>query len=339
MSHWHGALLRLVLLGCYLWQRVIGVRICSAWSSVSKPWCGEFDVGALSGDFTAIVGKSSCKPFLYTHFSSSHLDILPHFVNHYAALGVQRDCFLLLWNTPPNSSADTERDAHAFFAALGVGVVQWRGVFTSAAAHYNKISLLHSVQRSQWVVYADVDEFAELGGDTVQARIAVLETHAYTHQSAITVDRVAADGRLVNIRSAPGLALQYPQRCSFTAAHGRADKIVFLRGDLRTSSGNHIVISDRIFQLNNQSAPSHGVERRASPCIVTLSHYKWTADVVVYLQQRIALYKTMAQYWGLTSSLLNSLRKNNWTVDINTYCGESVAIPGNQKPECAASIV
>jgi hypothetical protein len=293
-------------------------RICSAWS-VSERGCREFDVGDVNGNFDKQIMQRPRGIFLYSHFAMSHIDLLPHFIEHYTALGVDRSCFLLVWNVLPNEDAALVAEAMAFFSRLGVSVVRWSGVFTSAAAHYNKIELLAPLLASNWVIYADIDEFLELPR-SVQAQVAYLESSDYTHESGFTVDRVANGGRLASLRPDATIFEQYPLRCNLTGAHGLATKVIFLRGDLRTVSGNHLVHEDALYERNGQRAPSYGVRRSASPALLTLNHFKWTSDVVPYLQNRIILYKQVQQYWALSSSLLASLQHNNWTINVEKYC-------------------
>lgn len=291
--------------------------ICSAWTT-GRRGCREFDVGDLSGKFD--VQSCTSNVFLYTQFATVHLPLLSHFVEHYVALGIERRCFLLVWNYVPDiTTAGLVNATNLLFERLAIRAIRWTGVFTSAAAHYNKIELLGDLQESQWVVYADIDEFLDLQ-EGVRARVEYLESKRYTHENGCTVDRVASNGRLVSIRSDAPITEQYPLRCNLTESHGLASKVVFLRGDLRTVSGNHRVHSDVLYQRNAQRAPSRGVQRKASPYSLVLDHYKWTPDVVPYLQQRVALYKKVRQHWALSAALLESLKRNNWTVDANRYC-------------------
>lgn len=300
-----------------LLQSCQAVRICSAWKKSSGP-CPDFKIGLLKGSFDAQFKRHPPDSiFLYSHFATSHFDLLPHFVKHYTALGMERDRFLLVWNVKPEENS-TLPD---LFEELGVVVVRWFGVFTSAAAHYNKIKLLANVPPLSWLVYADIDEFLELSV-TVQEQAAYLRTNNFTHQMAYTIDRVAPGGQLVRLMPDREIQAQFPLRCNLTGAHGAASKVVLLRGDLRTVSGNHIVHDDQLYVRNKQTAPSHGVERRESPQVLQLSHYKWTHDVVAYLQNRVNFYKQVHQYWALSLSILSSLRQTNWTINVDKYCRE-----------------
>lgn len=308
----------IVLLGL-LAHLASATRICSAWSK-GDSGCTEFDVGLVSGTFDAQIQRQPVGSiFLYSHFATSHIDLLSHFVEHYVALGIHRDCVLLVWNVQPGDELVAIESAQLLFERLQVSVIRWTGVFTSAAAHYNKIKVLAALQEPSWVVYADIDEFLELSG-TVQAQIADLSANNFTHQIGFTVDRVAAGGHLTRVALNKTISEQYPLRCNLTGAHGLATKVVLLRADLRTVSGNHMVHDDELYSRNRQLAPSRGVTRRASPQLLALSHYKWTHDVVPYLQRRIALYKQVQQYWALSYSLLASLQRNNWTINVSKYC-------------------
>lgn len=312
MSAW------LVLLGLLV-HLASATRICSAWSRGNNG-CTEFDVGFVNGTFDAqIQSQPIGSTFLYAHFATSHIDLLPHFVEHYVALGVRRNCILLVWNVQPADDAAATKSAQLLFDQLGISVIRWTGVFTSAAAHYNKIKVLAALQAPSWAVYADIDEFLELS-TSVQAQIADLSASNFTHQIGFTVDRVARGGLLTRVTLNGTIGEQYPLRCNLTGAHGLATKVVLLRGDLRTVSGNHMVHDDELYSRNRQLAPSRGIERRASPQLLALSHYKWTHDVVPYLQRRIALYKQVQQYWALSYSLLASLQRNNWTINVSKYC-------------------
>ena len=138
------------------------------------------------------------------------LVLLPHFLAHYAALGVAAERIHVLLNaTDPSSPRLAE--AEALLAAHGAAPPhRWIGPYTSEAMWHERRELQRRVADPRdWVINADVDEHHDYPAP-LGSLIAYCERKRYTCVQGMMIDRLAPGGELARVDARPSLARQFP---------------------------------------------------------------------------------------------------------------------------------
>jgi hypothetical protein len=223
---------------------------------------------------------------------SRESDLLPHFVAHYLLAGV--DNFVIALNdTRPGTREELEQRI-AELDGVPIRVVpaspRWRETGVEGA-NKEETRALHLDTATEWVVYADLDEFVVTpdGGFTELVRAA--RADGWLWAPGELVDRVAADGSLAELLPDVPLEEQYPVRAHVTRDVCRANcgKVPLAHRRLEIRSGHHGVFDDAQPQ---------------APVTLEVAHYKWRAGVVEAIERRVALYEQR----GLLARAADSVR-------------------------------
>ena len=230
------------------------------------------------------------------------LSLLPHFLDHYLALGISpRDVHLILNSRDPGSPNLDAADR--YLARRGVtGARRWIAPYTSEAMWAERRALQAEVTGpGDWVVNADMDELHEHPAP-LDAVIDYLEAERRNCVQGVFVDRLAPDGSLAPVRPDEPLARQFPIRAEVSLSaiglgenHGVSGtiKLMLHRHDVLPRRGGHTVLEDgaptkyatgvRLSLFPGASEPGW---RARFPFQV--HHYKWTATLRDSLARRLA---------------------------------------------------
>eukprot|EP01138_Halocafeteria_seosinensis_P003101 gb/GECG01003169.1/.p1 GENE.gb/GECG01003169.1/~~gb/GECG01003169.1/.p1 ORF type:complete len:344 (+),score=7.45 gb/GECG01003169.1/:1-1032(+) len=245
-------------------------------------------------------------------------ELFKPFLQYYRmVMGVRPGNFHVYLHVDPTDTLVSEdlqeliRYAHSLF----IRPMVFNGTFTSKTKLENYLSLLESLDRSlekpQWVMHADADEFhsfskiAHLGCEKLNLREVthVLTRQNFTHVRSEWQDRIARNCSLVPFtgNTLNDVFSEYPCQTDIARSHIKRrfhTKIVL--HDLRyrpKSGGYHDIVA---------SSPLHGY-----PTIVTTYHFKWRATVVRKLRERVQVYRRHGlTWWRQSREALNKLGSN-----------------------------
>jgi hypothetical protein len=198
------------------------------------------------------------------------IDLMPQWIAHYRALGVER--FLLTLQTEPDL-ADSERVRArerftTMLAANGIGEPHFQVTPYNATASRNGQDALQRqhVKATDWVVWSDADEF-QLYPTPLPDLAAWAGKYGINLFRGVMIDRVAADGGLPDWDPRRTVWEQFPVACFLPTRFGGGErqKITFARGDLTLSNGNHYVKA--------------GANAQTIGKWVQVHHFKWDATV------------------------------------------------------------
>lgn len=291
--------------------------------------CNRVDVGLVRGTFDKALASASnnasTRIFVVTTVDSRNAVVAEHFIRHYLSLGILPNDILVLLHTTATSFDNTTLP---MLNRWNVSVVEWIGPFSSAAKLYHQIALLALASKRDWLLYADVDEFARF---TLPLSMVVnrLQRENCTHMFGTFVDRVSADGSLLVPKLDKPLGEQFPRECHVTKTllHGTTQKVVLVRGDLRAGSGHHVIMPFQLFGKNGWVPPTKtSVPLRQAASNVVIDHYKWVAGVIVTLAERRAHYRDVLKlsWWRESNAFLEEFRRLG-AIDIVKYCSSRTA--------------
>lgn len=253
--------------------------------------CQKIDVGVVTGDFKlAITNTSRSDVFITATLDLRNLAILPHFVKHYVSIGIPVKNFLLIVQSGNQSNALAA--ALNTIKQLGANAVSWIGPFSAITNFYHKMRLLEPLSIRQWLVYTDIDEFIEFP-TPITSFITTIQNDGAWAVRGFFVDRVARSGLLTKIINSPNIESQYPCRCNVTGNLMSliSTKVSLVRGDLRTDMGHHHLVDRSWFKFNQIDMPKElKFNAKFYAKSLTISHFKWTSEVLTVLQERINYY-------------------------------------------------
>lgn len=228
------------------------------------------------------------------------LPLLPHFIDHYAALGIPPPNMSVILNANDPQSAKLG-EAVALASRKSVETDIWLAPYTSETMWEKRRKLQKSfMPPRQWLVSADVDEFQEypedlgsfldrcerLGVDTVQG---------------VFIDRLHPEGRLAAIAPDRPLMEQFPVQADVIGAiggvgrhHGRHGtvKLMAFKGSILPARGGHdpqpesrprFLYGASLGQFPEIDRPSY---RFTVPTKV--HHFHWTNHLRPSLEKRLA---------------------------------------------------
>lgn len=260
--------------------------------------------------------------YLQATLSVYHPTIIPHFIQHYVALGVEPQRFLITLN------ARTAREPllHSVTATLNAyGILpahHYLGEFDSAVDKRHSLELQRAyTQPSDWIICCDADEFHQypFQGRKIAEFLSHCTADGYDVIRGLVTDRVSADGRLKPITPCPSLAEQFPVCVDVTHALSGAcvEEVMAHRAHLYTVPGNHCLTLDpdgaanrgHSLEVTFNTAPEP--ERiHTFPQILTVHHYKWDETLLQRLEYAAGLKKEI--YWSREAdAYLEHVRKFN----------------------------
>lgn len=188
-------------------------------------------------------------PYLFTCVGVAHdLPLLPHFIRHYAGLGVRRERMHIILNS---ASADDPKLDAAISILRENGVQNfetWIEPYTSDAMWAKRREVqARTVTRDDWVLNADVDEFHEYPM-ALDDFLAACDEMGVNAVSGVFIDRLAPGGKLAEVLPKPDVLTQFPVTAEVTYSlfgsgkyHGLGGtmKLMAMRGQIMPRRGGH----------------------------------------------------------------------------------------------------
>ncbi|MFE7130542.1 hypothetical protein ACFVIM_06770 [Streptomyces sp. NPDC057638] len=202
-------------------------------------------------------------------------DLLTSWIAHYRQLGIER--FQLGFHFPDHVPTARRHELQA--AVREAGVIP-QGTSHGPWHEHTNTQIRDTLRRQAgpgWHLLADADEFhqypAPLSEITARA-----DQRGNSVVGGLLLDRVAADGRLIDWTATGSLDVAYPLggHLSHRLLHADPRKIVLARHDVRVASGNH-------------RAPGH---RPDSGHLAAVHHFKWRTGVVEDLRRRVHHFRS-----------------------------------------------
>ena len=239
-------------------------------------------------------------PWLFTCIGvRDDLALLPHWLDHYAALGVRPARTVCLLNAASSDERNLAR-AEAVIAARGAASRRWIAPYTSETMWRARRALQAELAgQGDWVLSADVDEFHEYPAplDAFLRRCAAM---GVTCVQGPFIDRVGPGGRLAPVRTAPALAAQFPVQAEVSLSlfgEGRSHnrygtvKVMALRGQFRLDRGGHHP-REALGRAFLYGAPLAAFGDIMDPRLrfalpTRVHHYHWTEALLDRLERRL----------------------------------------------------
>ncbi len=216
---------------------------------------------------------------LFCQVCADDLDILPHFLAHYRALGVT-DLHLIL-----HGSRGQRQTLRAAAAGQAVTI---EGEYDTVFQEQDKCQrLTTAVQRypGEWVLLADADEFLELPYASLERTVQALEVLRLRSLCAVMLQRLAADGTLPPL-GPPGS--DSPPRRYPLASLLLNERLAPERQPWLTKYPLFRVDPDTAIQAGHHLAP-HPDASHAVPLQAVAHHFKWRQAFFASLGRRSEL--------------------------------------------------
>ena len=204
-------------------------------------------------------------------------DLVPHFLSHYARLGVER--ILVVVRTPAESDwVQQVRDCARNFPAI----VQWFCAAKFADSDKSEVEqgvlANNGVGPDDYVMHLDLDEFHEYPAPLAEIVDLMNRRDDWAIRGWL-LDRVAENGQLAPLRSRPSIGEQFPIGCVLTETvlQGWTQKIMLCRGRVRLKGG-----------VNHDTCNAYYDDVPAGrPDQYVVHHFKWTEGLLSRLQVRL----------------------------------------------------
>jgi len=205
-------------------------------------------------------------------------DLLVHFLDHYARLGVYR-ILVSVRTAEQGDLYDSAVSQATHFQAR----VYWESAQQFADSDKAEVEQAilekNGVGPDDYVMHLDMDEFHEYPASLAEIVRIMNRRDAWALRGWM-VDRVAEDGALAPIRPSPSIGEQFPIGCDLTGSllKGWTQKIVLCRGRVRLQGGvNH----DTCNALYDDVPIGDGDQ-------YLVHHFKWMQGVDERLRTRLA---------------------------------------------------
>lgn len=237
-------------------------------------------------------------------------ELIPHAVEHYKNVGLDPQYFLItLHHQLPNAPV-LDKLTTWLRQEYGIPHVQtWHGNFTSQknCDMRFKHRKAAKVKKCDWILKFDADELLRVPGGNMIRFLDFLGDQGFDSLSGNWIDRVADEGRLVDISAKPSIAEQFPLGCRFSALAGNATtrKLVAFRGYLKEKRAGHSL--------------AKGLETCRYPAQLMIDHYKWSRPVYEKLRRRMEHYRNLegVYWWKESEAFLNHIDENQGRVDVH----------------------
>jgi len=228
------------------------------------------------------------------------LALLPHFVDHYRALGIAPRDMIAILNTPDPDSPQL-REARDYCAGTGLQYKEWIAPYTSGTMWEKRREVQNSAcDAHDWVVSADVDEF-HLYPEPLPDFLDRCERLGVNVVQGVFVDRLQRAGKLTPVEPGGSVSEQFPLSAAAMGTvgaigrhHSRHStvKVMALREGIMPARGGHDPLPDRRLRwLYGASLGQFtGIDRAQYRFDVPtrVDHYHWTDRLRPSLEQRIA---------------------------------------------------
>ena len=245
--------------------------------------------------------------------------LIDYFVEHYAKLGIMYENMLFTIQVTEVTEPDKLR-------ALITKLMKWNiyydiqlGNWTSEALMFHQAhKLLFCTTKEDWIVVADSDEFHEYPGKNIRTFVEEMTNKGYNFANGIFLDRISADGTLLEIDDFMHLFERFPLGCRIhlRLGLGTPKKVMIFRGELRINRGHHRLALCWFWQRRNQlhlspwsTCPQQSADKISPyPKRLNVHHFKWLKG-----QLEASEYKAQAYFGGPTGEsyrkVLDYLRK------------------------------
>jgi hypothetical protein len=206
--------------------------------------------------------------------AGARVDVLPHMLSHYQALGV--DDFIIHAHAQACDDSvleDISRSASKVGAKIAsTNVGPWIT---------NLNSILYTISRSScsnddWFIIADQDEL-QVYPDDLRSIISYCDRHGYTYIEGCLIDRLSADGKLLEVHDDRSVWEQFPLGSIISGALLGAviNKVVAVKGNIRLGDGQHLSYS--------------GIGCPIASAYVPVHHFKWVQGLLAQMERRVDL--------------------------------------------------
>ena len=271
------------------------------------------------------------------------LPLLKHFLEHYISLGIKPENFLLVLNCFKN--INNLKEAAKILKDYGI---KPRDIWTSeyeSVEKWNRINRLleQNVNENDWVIHPDFDEFHVYPKD-LNSIVGDFEKDGINAVQGVLIDRVADDGKIIEVQDDQTVWEQFPVKTSFSKLlHISGVKLMMYRGHLRANNGSgqihnsckknvkypygnkslheydsiKILVGDfgdrrRKFEPGEFIKNKDLWEKYEKDCGFVVHHFKWTGMIIEKLSQRVETYKRLNRaQWSQSQSFLDYYSKNN----------------------------
>jgi hypothetical protein len=224
----------------------------------------------------------------------THLVLLSHFLEWYK--DKVSDFHIVIHADAPGPAVD-------LLASKGLRPsLIWQGEFQTATKAAYLEALRAGIDKDQWCVIADADEFQDWTPRALLSR----QGSDYNLVPGILVDRVSKDGSLAPMKERIPLSEQYPSQCYITQGilRGWIAKIVAMRGGLRA----HGSLGVGGYHYVDPSCPNI----RVLPNIVRVFHYKWDESVLQRLARRRQAFARLGiEHWNESQRFLSYMAQHD----------------------------
>jgi hypothetical protein len=189
--------------------------------------------------------------WLYTSVAADYdgATMLPHFINHYLALGVKPENFLVVVNHNPEkvdtfSGVDLVESVTTVLDTFHIPYRLWLEQYSSEKLMKIRYEMLNTAAWGDWIIHADSDELHEYGVKSVVKFLAQADLEGVNEIKGTLVDRVSATGELSPIQPDQDIFQQYPNKCQVikNVVGSRDTKAMAYKSYWRTDRGNHQVL-------------------------------------------------------------------------------------------------
>lgn len=228
--------------------------------------------------------------------------LVPHFVRHYRALGVER--FVISAHVDPRWEARTRLDVISGLRGrlheLAVPEMYvFEATYHSTTMRAHQLSLARTLMgRHDWLLWADIDELQNYWAPVPEVVRECVEG-GYDAVAGKLVDRVAQGGELVEISPDRPLHEQFPLRANVTEGVLKAgvDKIAVFGPGVKISPGSHFI--------------ENADETTTHPRSIDIDHYKWDASVKERLGERVTEeWKARCGWWPESQRGLDHIQQH-----------------------------
>ncbi|CAL6334700.1 unnamed protein product [Bathycoccus prasinos] len=212
--------------------------------------------------------------------------LLNFFVEHYAKLGIKYENMLFTIQISENSKASNLRILVQKLESLDIYYDIHIGSWTSESLMFHQAhKLISCTTMKDWIVVADSDEFHEYPGKNLTTFVEYMDAKGYNFANGIFLDRVSANGSLLETYQIKDLFAEFPMGCRLhlKLSLGTPKKVMIFKGSLRINRGHHRLALCWFWQQRNQlylspwsSCPPKEVDTISPyPGRLNVHHFKW----------------------------------------------------------------
>jgi hypothetical protein len=229
------------------------------------------------------------------------VEVLPHMLEHYRALGVE-SFFVNAHLTHPNDSVlDRIQDITGKF---GCGIQSITCGPWLQQVNPSIYARTRQAYPDDWFILADQDELQLYPAD-LHSILEECDAQGYDYLEGGFIDRIATDGGFAAVSRSTSIWEQFPLGgyISTPILDANPNKIVAAKGRVKVVPGQHAAASGR-------GCP-------VEACYVQVHHFKWVAGIVERLERRMAFYKEHDDpLWQESAEFLEYVRAHDGRIDL-----------------------